>query len=123
MDFKNMVKSEDYLINLGRFIENLTIALQYHKSWKDISDVEERFDLENDTTLIIELVPAWADLESLEGQDALDLFNEYYDSDYKDDARVNWYDMDIKIRVLDYRTGIEDTYKVYYFDKGELKSL
>ena len=123
MDFKNMVKSEDYLINLGRFIENLTIALQYHKSWKDISDVEERFDLENDTTLIIELVPAWADLESLEGQDALDLFNEYYDSDYKDAARVNWYNMDIKIRVLDYRTGIEDTYKVYYFDKGELKSL
>lgn len=123
MNFENMVKSEDYLISLGRFIEKLNIALKYHKSWKDISGVEKRFDLDDGSALIIELVPAWSDLESIDGQDSLDSYNEYYNSNYKDDARINWYDMDIKIRVWDYRTGLDETYKVYYFDKGELKSL
>lgn len=123
MDFENMVKSEDYLINLGRFIEKLDNVIKYHRSWQDLSNTEKQFNTDDGTMVIIELVPTWADLESLECRDALDLYNEYYDTNYKDDARVNWYDMDIKIRILNYQTGLDNTYEIYYFDNGELKSL
>jgi len=125
MNYEEMINSEGFMIELGRFVEKLDHATRYHTSWKDLPVVDHEFGLDGNQSLVIELVPSWArSIEELNSSDPLELFNDFNDTNYQDDGMINWYSMNILIRVLNFEDGTEETTKIYWFDKeGNLIKL
>ena len=118
MNYEEMRNSENFLIELGRFVEKLDYATRYHISWKDLPIIDYSFSLDGNPSLVIELVPIWArSIEELNRSDALELFNDYIDTNYQDDGLIDWYTMNIVIRLLDFEDGIEKTTDIYCLDK------
>jgi len=130
MTFEQLLDSKEFIINLGRMIERLSQATSKGASWLDISEDGTTYTLEDGNQVSIELVPAWATLENVDASRHVDLYNTYNDSSYTPKqfaaglGSAPYKDMDVKVRLLDYYTGLDSTIQVYFFDEhGELQNL
>lgn len=119
MKLENLLDSAEFNIAVGRMIERMYQATENGLDWGSIDDDSIDFDTDDNVTVSIELVPAWATLENIDAESALDLYNEYNDTDFDsfEDVQANPYaDMDIKIRTLDHDTLMDETLQIYYLD-------
>jgi len=132
MKLENLLDSTEFNIAVGRMIERMYQATENGLDWHNIDNDSIDFDTDDDTTVSIELVPAWATLENIDAESELDLYNDYNETDFSsfDDIRatgVNPYEeMDVKIRTLDHDTMMSETLQVYYLaseDHQKVNSL
>lgn len=126
MKLENLLDSTEFNIAVGRMIERMYQATENGLDWGSIDDDSIDFDTDDNVTVSIELVPAWATLENIDAESALDLYNEYNDTDFSsfEDVQANPYaDMDVKIRTLDYDTMMDETLQVYYLDSEDRQKV
>lgn len=126
MKLENLLNSTEFNIAVGRMIERMYQATENGLDWGSIDDDSINFDTDDNVTVSIELVPAWATLENIDAESALDLYNEYNDTDFSsfEDVQANPYaDMDVKIRTLDYDTMMDETLQVYYLDSEDRQKV
>jgi len=129
MKLENLLDSTEFNIAVGRMIERMYQATENGLDWHNIDNDSIDFDTDDDTTVSIELVPAWATLENIDAESELDLYNDYNETDFSsfDDIRatgVNPYEeMDVKIRALDYDTMMDETLQVYYLDSDDRQKV
>lgn len=129
MKLENLLDSAEFNIAVGRMIERMYQAKEKGLDWNSIDETSMDFDTDDDTTVSIELVPAWTTLESMDAEDDVDLYNDYNETDFSsfDDIQatgVNPYeDMDVKIRTLDYDTMTDETLQVYYLDSEDRQKV
>lgn len=126
MKLENLLDSTEFNIAVGRMIERMYQATENGLDWGSIDDDSIDFDTDDNMTVSIELVPAWATLENIDAESALDLYNEYNDTDFSsfEDVQANPYaDMDVKIRTLDYDTMMDETLQVYYLDSEDRQKV
>lgn len=126
MKLENLLDSTEFNIAVGRMIERMYQATENGLDWGSIDDDSINFDTDDNVTVSIELVPAWATLENIDAESALDLYNEYNDTDFSsfEDVQANPYaDMDVKIRTLDYDTMMDETLQVYYLDSEDRQKV
>lgn len=122
MKLENLLDSTEFNIAVGRMIERMYQAKENGLDWINIIHDSIDFDTDDNVTVSIELVPAWATLENADAESALDLYNEYNDTDFSsfEDIQATgvspYADMDIKIRTLDQDTMMDETLQVYYLD-------
>lgn len=126
MKLENLLNSTEFNIAVGRMIERMYQATENGLDWGSIDDDSIDFDTDDNVTVSIELVPAWATLENIDAESALDLYNEYNDTDFSsfEDVQANPYaGMDVKIRTLDYDTMMDETLQVYYLDSEDRQKV
>jgi len=129
MKLENLLDSTEFNIAVGRMIERMYQATENGLDWHNIDNDSIDFDTDDDTTVSIELVPAWATLENIDAESEPDLYNDYNETDFSsfDDIRatgVNPYEeMDVKIRALDYDTMMDETLQVYYLDSDDRQKV
>lgn len=137
MKLENLLDSTEFNIAVGRMIERMYQATENGLDWNSIDEASIDFDIidsytDDNVTVSIELVPAWATLENIDAESDVDLYNEYNETDFShfDDIRatgVNPYEeMDVKIRTLDHDTMMDETLQVYYLaseDHQKVNSL
>jgi len=125
MKLENLLDSTKFNIAVGRMIERMYQATENGLDWGSIDNDSIDFDTDDNVTVSIELVPAWATLENIDAESALDLYNEYNGTDFSsfEDIRatgVNLYaDMDVKIRTLDYDTMMDETLQVLFLNEDK----
>ena len=125
MKLENLLDSTKFNIAVGRMIERMYQATENGLDWGSIDNDSIDFDTDDNVTVSIELVPAWATLENIDAESALDLYNEYNGTDFSsfEDIRatgVNLYaDMDVKIRTLNYDTMMDETLQVLFLNEDK----
>ena len=134
MKLESLLDSTKFNIAVGRMIERMHQAKENGLDWNSIDEASIDFDTidfdtDDNVTVSIELVPAWATLENIDAESELDLYNDYNETDFSsfDDIRatgVNPYEeMDVKIRALDYDTMMDETLQVYYLDSDDRQKV
>lgn len=90
--------------------------------WRELDYSEERYTLDDGKILVVELVPVWDNLESLDGADLVELYNAYYNTNIKDESDINWRNLDVKVIALDTEAGTSELVQVFWIDdQGDLK--
>jgi len=137
MKLESLLDSTKFNIAVGRMIERMHQAKENGLDWNSIDEASMDFDIidsytDDNVTVSIELVPAWATLENIDAESDVDLYNEYNETDFSyfgdiQATGVNPYeDMDVKIRTLDHDTMMSETLQVYYLtleDHQKVNSL
>lgn len=116
--------------NVQQGIKNMLVKLRQASEkgtdWRSLDKVEEGYLSDSSKYLAIELVPAWATLESLDTGELVDLYNdyEYEDTNIKDESEINWKDLDVKVILLDSEAGTSEILQVFWIgEQGVIQYL
>lgn len=116
--------NKDVQQGIKNMIVKLRRADEKGTDWRSLDRVEEDYFLESSKTLAVELVPAWATLENLGTADWVGLYNDYNNTNIKDESEINWKDLDIKVVLLDSEAGTSETLQMFWVgEQGVIQYL
>lgn len=116
--------NKDVQQGIKNMIVKLRRADEKGTDWRSLDRVEEDYFLESSKILAVELVPAWATLENLGTADWVGLYNDYNNTNIKDESEINWKDLDIKVVLLDSEAGTSETLQMFWVgEQGVIQYL
>ena len=116
--------SKDVQQGIKNMLIKLRQASEKGTDWRSLDEVEKDYILDASNTLAIELVPAWASLESLDSVELVDLYNEYNNTTIQEESELNWRDLDVKVVLLDNEAGTSETLQVFWIgEQGVIQYL
>ena len=97
--------NKDVQQGIKNMIVKLRRADEKGTDWRSLDEVEKDYTIDSSKYIVIELVPAWATLENLDTGELVGLYNDYNNTNIKDESEINWKDLDVKVVLLDSEAG------------------
>ena len=91
-----------------------------NKDWRKLEKTETLIkDVDSDLLFAIEICPEFTNLDEIDSVSLIENYNDYYDTNIKNETEINWKNKDIKIVSRDLGSSLYEIVDVIFYDSND----